>query len=170
MTIDVAVLIRQHRDGRSPATWIRFSTRDITGYVIAVEVPRLDEARRPLHRIHSTSDVASTAPERCRTRVNIPTRLVIILQRIAVRTNSSIQSSELRHARIIAATRRSVVRDGILGVHADTFVEIDFARVGPVPVGTRQPECWPGTRAVGEMNRIKNQQTVMNGLFGGDSD
>jgi len=108
MAVNITVRVRKICHWSTPTAGVWCTTCDITRYTVTVEVPGLDKARRPLHSVDSTSDTVSAATERSRTGVNVSACLIIILQGVAVCTDST-QGASLMSASVIAATRRGMV-------------------------------------------------------------
>ena len=151
--------------GRSPACRVRVTAGDITRNAITVEMPHLDESIRrvgsstnspahldgascPLQSVNTSPFVAGSTPKGSRAGVNVSTSLVVVRQCIAISSFRRVEAASLGLTRVINASRRSVVRHGVLDVIPDPFVNVDFPRVGPVAVRAAEPERGPRSLTV----------------------
>lgn len=108
----------------------------------------LDSTSCPLQSVNTPPFVTGATPKGSRAGVNISTSLVVVRQGIAVRSFRRVEAASLGLTRVVNASRRSVVRHGVLDVITDPLVNVDFPRVGPVAIRAAEPERGPRPLAV----------------------
>ena len=126
--------------------------------------------RIPLQGPHAAAYLARAAPVRRRARVDVPARLVVVRERVAVGAARAVEDARLRGALVVPThAGAGVVRDAVLHAVPDALDDVELAGVRPVPVGAVDPECGPGSVAVGEVHGVEDEQAVVEGLLRRDA-
>ena len=63
-----------------------------------------------------------------------------------------------------------MVWDTVLIVVIDAFDDVEFARVGPITIGTVNPESRPSSLPKGEVNSVEDEESVAEWLLWRNTD